>query len=145
MGAMVSGSGQDPEFPCCRVVMLCRRCLKNHQKWKTEIEDESYLEKRLGIVKHVLLHSFSLRNFSIIWGVFSLFVYGFWGKDDTTTTRRHVNSRSCPGPDTIAPRDQIPREGNPSLRHNIHNPPLTRIEVTVFSFVFLYFLCFSET
>ena len=45
----------------------------------------------------------------------------FLGNDDTTrrhdtTTRQHGNSWSCPGPDPIAPRDQIPREGNPSLR-----------------------------
>jgi hypothetical protein len=32
---------------------------------------------------------------------------------------RPYNYNYCPGPDTITPRDQIPQEGNPSLRQNV--------------------------
>ena len=61
---MGSGPGQDQEFPCCRVVLSCRRCLNNHQNAKTEIDDESYRDKRLGINSDGKLHGFSLRIFS---------------------------------------------------------------------------------
>ena len=33
-------------------------------------KQKSYLEKRLGIVKHILLHTFSMRNFWVF--------VGFW-------------------------------------------------------------------
>ena len=48
------------------VVVVVTGILTNHKKCKTEIDDESYLEKRLGMVKHGLFHSFPLRIFSKI-------------------------------------------------------------------------------
>ena len=52
------GPGQIPEVFGRR---RCRIFLKNA---KTEIDDESYLEKRLGIVKHGFIHGFAMRIFS---------------------------------------------------------------------------------
>ena len=43
-----------------RRVAVASQIIKNA---KTENDDESYLEKRLGIVKHSILHSFVLRIF----------------------------------------------------------------------------------
>ena len=56
---------------------------------------------------------FPLQNsdFSIIYYAFRWFLKSAVNK----RRRRHGNSWSCPDPDPIAPRDQIPREGNPSL------------------------------
>ena len=48
-----------------------------------------------------------------------MFLHFWWflrKRTTTTTTTRHGNSWTCPDPDPTAPRDQIPREGNPSLR-----------------------------
>ncbi len=52
-------------WPDSRVVGTSSESADFPQKGKTVFDDETYLEKRLGIVKHGFIRGFSLRNFLV--------------------------------------------------------------------------------